>query len=247
MCVSIPPVSWTCLSIGSRWLRTYRTWRNWRSCSSAWTRYRWSRTWRASSPWRCWSWETTGSGWARRRGCDVRVYVPALCSVCDYFNAVNFADSFAGVHMLRYIRVVCILKLDLQFVITNDLNVFFCRCRLPVIFSRRCKTIPILYYVVNYIWYFWCYCNLSLIFSPFWCSVLGWRILCYNHFVFFRQKINNLDSLTTLTSLYLAKNKINKIENLDKLTNLRILSLQVRAMRAVSAGSFGVGRFWQIS
>ena len=48
------------------------------------------------------------------------------------------------------------------------------------------------------------------------------------YWAWFRQKIKNLGSLTTLTSLYLGKNKINKIENLDKLTNLRILSLQVR-------------------
>lgn len=40
------------------------------------------------------------------------------------------------------------------------------------------------------------------------------------------QVIENLESLTNLTHLYIGKNKIKKIENLDKLENLELISLQ---------------------
>lgn len=42
--------------------------------------------------------------------------------------------------------------------------------------------------------------------------------------------IENLDQLTTLTHLYLGKNKIKRIENLDKLVNLECLSLQANRL-----------------
>ena len=45
----------------------------------------------------------------------------------------------------------------------------------------------------------------------------------------FKQKIENIDSLVKLDSLFLGKNKITAIENISSLTNLTVLSLQVFA------------------
>ncbi len=42
------------------------------------------------------------------------------------------------------------------------------------------------------------------------------------------QKIENIESLTGLDSLYLGKNKISVIENVQTLTNLTVLDIQVR-------------------
>lgn len=41
------------------------------------------------------------------------------------------------------------------------------------------------------------------------------------------QKIENIETLTGLQSLYLGKNKIGKIENLEMCTDLKVLSIQV--------------------
>lgn len=41
------------------------------------------------------------------------------------------------------------------------------------------------------------------------------------------QAIENIDTLTSLESLFLGKNKITKLQNLDALTNLTVLSMQV--------------------
>ena len=41
------------------------------------------------------------------------------------------------------------------------------------------------------------------------------------------QAIENIDTLTSLESLFLGKNKITKLQNLDALSNLRVLSMQV--------------------
>ena len=43
----------------------------------------------------------------------------------------------------------------------------------------------------------------------------------------FSQAIENIDTLTSLGSLCLGKNKITKLQNLDALTNLTVLSMQV--------------------
>lgn len=43
----------------------------------------------------------------------------------------------------------------------------------------------------------------------------------------FSQAIENIDTLTSLDSLFLGKNKITKLQNLDALSNLRVLSMQV--------------------
>ena len=42
------------------------------------------------------------------------------------------------------------------------------------------------------------------------------------------KKIENLESLTNLKELWLAKNKIVDIENLSSLTHLQVLSLAVK-------------------
>lgn len=41
------------------------------------------------------------------------------------------------------------------------------------------------------------------------------------------QVIENLDSLTSLQSLFLGTNKITRLQNLDALHNLTVLSIQV--------------------
>lgn len=43
----------------------------------------------------------------------------------------------------------------------------------------------------------------------------------------FSQAIENIDTLTSLESLFLGKNKITKLQNLDALSNLTVLSMQV--------------------
>lgn len=48
-------------------------------------------------------------------------------------------------------------------------------------------------------------------------------------FIFNLQVIENLETLTNLTSLFIGKNKITKIEKLETLVNLRTLSMQVGA------------------
>lgn len=51
------------------------------------------------------------------------------------------------------------------------------------------------------------------------------EIICV--FCFCSQVIENLDTLSSLQSLFLGTNKITKLQNLDGLHNLTVLSIQV--------------------
>ena len=65
---------------------------------------------------------------------------------------------------------------------------------------------------------------------------------CFYHrlIFFFWQVIENISTLTNLTSLFMGKNKLTKIQGLDTLTQLRTLSIQVNSWAPSRKAVFGV-------